>query len=68
MKEWSNIFPAQIFFYIQALYEYESMSTDTWIQYVGTLLECNIIECLHLYEDFKVHIRRLANPLHFDSP
>lgn len=35
---------------------------------VGMRLECNILECLHLYENVEVHFMRLANPQHSEQP
>lgn len=61
-------FPCSNIFYIQALYEYKKHVYWQIILCVSMRLECNIIECLHLYENVKVHIRRLANQLHLVAP
>lgn len=59
-------FPSANIFYVQALYKYKNMCTG--ILCVSMLLECNISECLHLYEKFKVHIRRLNNWFKLGNP
>lgn len=58
-----NIFPAQIIWHPSTLWVWRHVYWHV-IQYVSMQLECNIVECLYLYENVKVHIRSVANQLH----
>lgn len=60
-------FRGQMFSHPSTLLLYEPVYRHA-LWFVRMLLECNIIECLHLYENLEVHIKRLANHSNLGSP